>query len=152
MRHCTGVGVHHSGTEDSATSSWEVIYNYHVFKNHWRSIGYHFGVEDVYGTMALRLGRPMQYKGAHAIPLNNTHMGLVLIGNFNLYAPPKHQLNVAAQAIADLARLYKFDLNEETVMYHRDVWNTSCPGKFFPDKSDFLDRITRLYDNQTRVL
>lgn len=140
-----GVCVHHSGGKDTESSSWEAIRDWHVNHNKWAEIGYHFGVEDVAGSVLLRIGRPANVAGAHAVPLNRTHLGLCIVGNFNITEPSKHHINVAAQAIADLARFYKFKINHETIRYHRDVWNTECPGKLFLPKEEFIKIVSNAY-------
>lgn len=140
-----GVCIHHSATTDTTTSSWEAIRNHHVNINKWNEIGYHFGVEDVNGSVILRIGRPTNISGAHARPLNSTHLGLCIIGNFNLTTPSIHHLNIAAQATADISRFYKFPINFETIRYHRDVWNTDCPGNLFLPKEKFIELVRAKY-------
>lgn len=142
-----GICIHHSATTDTAASSWEAIRNHHINVNKWSEIGYHFGVEDVAGSVILRIGRPANIQGAHSPPLNRTHLGLVVVGNYNLAYPSTHHLNIAAQACADIARFYKFDINFETIRYHRDVQNTDCPGKLFLAKEVFVELVRSKYNS-----
>ncbi len=129
-----GVCVHHSLTKDSKTSSWEAIRKYHIETNGWQEIGYHFGIEDVNGSVKLRIGRPTDQAGAHALGLNSTHLGICIIGNYDIIAPSEDYLVTLGLVIADLARFYKFPINTTTIKYHNEVSHKSCPGKLFPGK------------------
>jgi N-acetylmuramoyl-L-alanine amidase len=138
-----GVCIHHSLTADGPLRNWEAIRRYHVETNKFAEIGYHFGVENVDGRVRLRIGRPHSQAGAHAKGLNTTHLGLCIVGNFDVTVPLDEHLDVAALAVADMARFHKFPVNEQTIRYHNEVHPKSCPGKLFPSKAAFLERVRR---------
>lgn len=138
-----GVCIHHSATIDSATSSWEAIRRYHVHTNGWSEIGYHFGLEAVAGSLRTRIGRPLNLPGAHTPPLNRSHIGLVVIGDFDRELPSQTRINYLALLLADLFRFYGWPLNDNTLRYHRDVDDRTCPGELFPPKSVLIDRVQR---------
>lgn len=143
MRKWSGVCVHHSSTLDSATKSWEAIYRHHIEINKWATIGYHFGVEDVDNVVGVRVGRSLNLSGAHCRPLNSSHIGLCIVGDFDKEKPSELHLEIASLLISDLAVSYQFPINEQSIMYHKDAWNTKCPGQFFPDKKEFIERINK---------
>ena len=138
-----GVCIHHSATLDGATSSWEAIRRYHVDTNGWSDIGYHYGIEDVSGILRLRIGRPVHLPGAHAPALNSSHIGICIVGNYDLDLPNLARLDDLALLIADLANTYKFDISLDTIKYHRDVADKTCPGELFPPKEVLIRMIER---------
>ncbi len=139
-----GICIHHSATADSASSSWEAIRRYHIEHNGWDEIGYHYGIEDVYGTLRMRIGRPLSIPGAHAVGLNATHIGICMVGNFDRDLPSMSRLDYLALVIADIARNYRLEISPETIKYHRDVADKTCPGYLFPPK-EVLIRMVETY-------
>ena len=143
-----GVCIHHSATRDSQTSSWEAIRNWHIHHNRWSEIGYHYGVEDVAGSLRTRIGRPLNFPGAHAPALNRSHIGLVVIGDYDRELPSQTRINYLALLIADMIRFYGWPLNEETLRYHRDVADRTCPGELFPPKEVLIARVQRCLNGE----
>lgn len=143
-----GVCIHHSSTRDTETSSWEAIRRWHVEHNGWREIGYHYGVEDVAGSLRTRIGRPLDLPGAHAPRLNRTHIGLCVIGDFDRELPSQTRINYLALLLADLFRFYGWTLNGDTLRYHRDVADNTCPGDLFPPKEVLIDRVQRCLNGE----
>lgn len=139
-----GVCIHHSATPDGASSSWEAIRRFHVQTNGWQEIGYHFGVEDVGGLVRLRIGRPLNLPGAHARGLNNSHLGICVVGDYDKQPPTDAHLDVLSLAVADLARFYGFDITDQSIRYHNEVAEKTCPGRLFPDKNALIARIRSL--------
>ena len=163
-----GICIHHSATVDSATSSWEAIRHYHInpalngktipleeynyfksrgvvagLKDPWDEIGYHYGIEDVGGTLRLRIGRPLSMPGAHARGLNKTHIGICMIGDFDRDLPSVTRLDYLALVIADIARNYRLEISPETIKYHRDVADRTCPGELFPPKEALIRMVEK---------
>ncbi len=137
-----GVCIHHSGTRDSASSSWEAIRHYHIEHNGWRDIGYHYGIEEVGDTLRLRIGRPLNLQGAHEPAYNRTHIGICLVGNFDKQRPGRDLIDITAMAVADIFRFYGIDPNEQTLRYHSDVSGKTCPGAHWPPKGVLLRLVT----------
>jgi len=129
-----GVCIHHSATADSATSSWEAIRRWHIETNGWDEIGYHYGIEDVAGSLRLRIGRPLSLPGAHAVGLNSSHIGICIVGNFDRDLPSIHRLDYLALVIADICRNYRLPVDSNSIKYHNDVSAKTCPGELFPPK------------------
>jgi len=138
-----GLVIHHSGTVDSETSSWEAIRHYHIHHNRWSESGYHFGVEDVDGIVRVRIGRPTSRQGAHEVSFNRDYLGLVIVGDFDKQPPSEIHLEIASQLIIDISRFYNFPINSDTIKYHKDAGNRTCPGRHFPEKHTFIERLHR---------
>lgn len=139
-----GICIHHSATRDSGTSSWKAIRRWHIENNGWDEIGYHYGIEDVNGALRLRIGRPLHLPGAHEPTYNRTHIGIVLIGNYDKDLPSRDRLDYLALVIADIIRNYRLELSPETLRYHRDAADKTCPGERFPPK-EVLARMVERY-------
>jgi N-acetylmuramoyl-L-alanine amidase len=121
--------LHHSGTADGPEISWAAIRKYHVESNLWLDIGYHAGVELIGTSYEVLMGRPWDRSGAHCIGQNNQSLGICLVGNFNLAAPPEAQFRVAARVVAMWCRMFEIPVTE--IWRHGSFNDTSCPGDWF---------------------
>lgn len=145
-----GIAVHHSATADSGSASWGAIRHQHVVVNKWAAIGYHFGVERIDDSAGRQhverlLGRPYYMDGAHEPKLNRTHLGVCIVGNYDLAPPPAAVWGAAVDVVAWLAMLNHLDVTAPgAVVGHREYAAKSCPGSQFD-----LQRFR--YDVQTRV-
>jgi len=139
-----GVCIHHSLTEDSDTRSWEAIRKYHIHTNGWDEIGYHFGIEDVEGRIHVRIGRPTNMQGAHAPSLNQSHIGICVVGNYDGIPPCPEYIRRLVLLIHDLSIFYKFPINYESIRFHNEVAHKTCPGKLFPAKSEIIKMVNKL--------
>lgn len=122
-----GVIIHHSaGTDDNVTRDWDAICRHHTEIKGWRPpCGYHFGFEYHQGRVRLQIGRPPQQSGAHCIPCNRTHLGIVLIGNFQETVPPPEMVSDVREFVGSLQR---GGWVGPEVLPHRNRWATLCPG------------------------
>jgi len=130
-----GICIHHSATADGEHLDTEAIRRYHVDHNGWDDIGYHAVVERVDGRVVVYPGRELRYKGAHCPPLNSTHFGLCVVGNFDTTAPDDELLRAAATWCRAIMAEYHMPL--KGLVYHCDYAVKSCPGEQFP-KAGFL--------------
>lgn len=134
--------VHHSLTKDGPTVSWEAIRKYHKEVNKWSDIGYHKGIENVNGKIAVMNGRADHIPGAHAkeMGMNHKSIGICVIGNYDLVEPPNEYLDVLKELCH--AYMVNYNIAVENVIGHREVglmagfdWRKnqykSCPGKLF---------------------
>jgi len=78
----------------------------------------------------IEFGRPIEAKGAHAMPNNGT-IGIVVIGNFNVSKPTEKQVQSLQNLVLHL--MYKFKLTPADVVGHREHQQIDkhCPGKNF---------------------
>lgn len=126
--------IHHSAV-DIDNSALEVA-RYHVDKQGWPGIGYHFlahwdGGIDYAGDI-----ETIRYNVAKR---NVEVVGICLPGNFTYHWPYPRQL----RATYDLVKYLRQLLPGVQVVGHRDIavegWSTSCPGDMWPDwKSQIL--------------
>nr|NLD41627.1 hypothetical protein [Actinomycetales bacterium] len=138
-----GVVVHHTaGTNGYSASQVPAIlrgiYYYHSVTRAWGDIGYNL-LADSYGRLwegrAGGLSQPII--GAHATGWNSNTFGISVLGDFTQTALPEAAMNALSHAIA-----WKFLLHgvnpdgtmavngatRATIVGHRDVGNTVCPG------------------------
>ncbi len=134
----TGIVIHHSATVDGIQENWSSIKEYHIKKRGWRDIGYHFGIEKVGTKLEYQIGRRLDWNGAHCVGLNQTHLGICLVGNYDEIEPAQEQYEYLSNLIIIIRKF--FDIKE--VIGHREAierlknepWK-SCPGiKFDLDK------------------
>jgi N-acetylmuramoyl-L-alanine amidase len=129
--------IHHSLTRDSGTVSWAAIRKYHVETLGYRDIGYHYGIEVVENPMdkqpsyEILMGRFPDEQGAHCPPRNRDSVGVCLIGDFDNYAVPMDQWNLAVRLCVWVKSLYPKIL-VSSILGHREAQlNRTCPGKNF---------------------
>lgn len=115
--------VHHVGSTDKDVSAAE-IHQWHL-ANGWSGIGYHYVVRKN-GT--IERGRPMDSVGAHVYGFNEKSIGIVVVGDFEQAIPKDAQLDATARLMAELCTLYKIRPATQTIVGHRDLLITACPG------------------------
>ena len=127
LRTYTGaIIVHHFGLLRGDTdASVEEIHDLHKNKNHWSGIGYHFVIHK---DGFIETGRPLECIGAHAQVNNEFTVGVALAGNYQFGRPPQAQLDSAVKLLGALCHKYKFPATDTTILGHRDVCKTTCPG------------------------
>lgn len=120
--------IHHSATADGNTNDWETIR-----KNHkelgYRDIGYHYGIENVGGSIVVQKGRLEHEQGAHAKDWNSKSIGICLVGNFQSYKPTAKQMFALKNLCKEVMGRYR--IPPERVLGHGEVNNTACPGALF---------------------
>lgn len=138
-----GAVVHHTAGSNSYSSNQvpailRGIYTYHAVSRGWGDIGYNVLV-DKYGRAweGRAGGLERAVIGAHARGVNSTTFGISVIGNYDT-------ASVSSSVVTTLQRViaWKFDLHgtsrsgtatidgarRSTILGHRDVGQTSCPG------------------------
>lgn len=123
----TAVVVHHAGMTRDEDLDVPAIHDMHL-GNGWAGIGYHFVVHK---DGFIEHGRPVYYAGAHAYQHNKYTVGICMTGNFNLGVPTKEQALATEQLVAALCKRYRIKPSKQTILGHRDLNDTSCPGDNF---------------------
>ena len=118
--------LHHTGNPVDDDLSAEQIHASHLAKD-WAGCGYHYIIRKD-GTV--ELGRPEWAIGSHAYGENYHTIGIHLCGNFEFVKPTVAQIESAAYLIGWLCEKYGLTPNDETVVGHRDLMPTACPGYF----------------------
>jgi len=144
----TGILIHHSLTKDSDSCSSEAIRRYHKTVNGWDDCGYHYIVERINGKYWPVSMRSTLYEGAHCPRVNATHLGVCLVGDFDVDTPDTEALDALLALVIGL--LEAFDLEPVNVQYHSDYSEKTCPGLQFP-QTGFLLRLANEWGRRRRV-
>lgn len=112
--------LHHSA---SSVASAEDIHRWHL-GNGWEGAGYHFLVRKDGKIYRMR---PENKIGAHASGSNYNSIGICFEGNFEVEEMSDVQVQSGKELVTYLKNKYRIN----KVQGHRDVNNTSCPGKNF---------------------
>ena len=91
----------------------------------WVGIGYHFIIRKD-GTV--EAGRPEWAIGAHAYGFNSHSIGINVAGTFDIEAPTDKQIEAVSQLVANVASDYDIPITPSSVVGHRDLMSTDCPG------------------------
>ena len=129
--------IHHIGGSNQDVSA-ATVHSWHL-ANGWCGIGYHYLIRKD-GTV--ERGRPRNAVGAHCYQENNHTVGVNIVGNFENAWPTNAQMRSAALLLADLCRLYRIRPNDRTLVGHRDLSSTLCPGQNLYDMLPDLRRET----------
>ena len=116
--------IHHIGNTNADVPAAEV-HRWHL-ANGWSGIGYHYVIRKD-GT--IERGRPREAVGAHALGQNKHTLGINIVGNFETAYPTQAQLDSASVLMAALCSLYGISPSFSTIMGHRDLNETACPGR-----------------------
>lgn len=113
--------LHHA---EASTCSPQDIHAWHK-ANGWSGAGYHFLV--LKDGKVYRL-RPEHTVGAHASGANSDSIGICFEGAYNRETMGSAQINAGRELVAYLKSKY----GVSTVLRHKDVGSTDCPGNNFP--------------------
>lgn len=114
--------VHHSAGGDVSAAT---IHGWHLNQK-WMGIGYQFVIRAD-GTV--ERGRAEWSIGSHSGPgANGDSIGICLTGNFETGRPTEAQI----ASLAELVRYLRSKYGDLSVIGHKDVMATACPGKNFP--------------------
>ncbi|MGI9023771.1 MAG: RICIN domain-containing protein [Acidimicrobiales bacterium] len=135
--------VHHTASPTNYTPAdsapyMRVIYDFHTHTNEWCDIGYNF-VVDRFGTVFEGRfgGTNRAVVGAHALNFNTGSTGVALLGTFGTDAVPSPMYNGLRSLLAWKLSIHGVNPSAvisfngrtlPTVVGHRDVNATDCPG------------------------
>ena len=117
--------VHHTGNPQDDDLSAEEINESHQDQG-WVGIGYHYVIRKD-GTV--ELGRPVWAIGAHAYDENSHTIGVHVCGNFEIGEPTPAQIESLAMLLANICTDYDLPIDRETIVGHRELMPTACPGR-----------------------
>lgn len=132
--------VHHVGGTDRDVSAAE-IHQWHL-ANGWAGIGYHFLIHK---NGMIEQGRPLYAIGAHCYGYNQTSVGICSAGDFDISFPTKNQIDSASHLIAYLCQKYGLKPDSRTVLGHRDLNQTECPGQNYYSQLEALRKKTAYF-------
>lgn len=113
--------LHHA--EASSATVWD-INDWHL-ANGWTGIGYHYYIRK---DGSVYRGRPEWALGAHAVGHNDRSIGICCEGAYMTETMPAAQLASLKALLRDIMERY----GKLTLLRHKDVNSTDCPGKNFP--------------------
>ena len=113
--------LHHAAARKCTA---EQIHSWHRTKG-WAGIAYHYFVRK---NGEVVRGRPEHTVGGHTYGKNSISLGICFEGDFQQETMPKAQMLSGAELVGELRQRYP----QAKVTGHRDVGETSCPGKYFP--------------------
>jgi hypothetical protein len=121
-RQWEGIVIHHSQTKDSQTVNWTEIFKYHTEVNGWQDIGYNFGIEKRDMEYVFCIGRSLNIAGAHTKGFNSTHLGICLVGNFDIAPPSEDQLVMLTDLVTQIIAIT--GITRQQVIAH---WESFIP-------------------------
>ena len=132
--------VHHTVTSDGGVNPAAVvraIYKYHAIDREWGDIGYNFLIDKDGRIYEGRYGGN-RVVGRHASIYSTGSVGIAMIGNFHDNHVPPAMYNTLTTLTAyqcilhsldPLGQTYLINRIVPTILGHRDVGNTLCPGQ-----------------------
>ena len=109
----------------AGTATVQGIHDQHA-RQGWGGIGYHYFI-DKDGT--IYMGRAETAIGIHATNNNQDSIGICFNGNFETDTMSMAQMSAGKELVAHLRQKYNIAIS--SVVRHKDVNATACPGKNF---------------------
>lgn len=148
-----GVVVHHTAGTNNYTPSqvpaiMRGIYAFHVNGRKWNDIAYNVLVDKwgrIWEGRAGGLENPVA--GAHTLGYNGYTMGVSMLGDYQRATPSTAALDSVARIIAYKSGIHEFAPNgvtnlfgtrRPTVVGHRNVGQTTCPGTYLYAKLPWI--------------
>lgn len=140
MRKIDLIVIHHTATDYQANETdtdGEKIFESIKRQHHERAVkegwgdnyvmDYHFVVGR---TGKVFVGQPVEQVAFHCgnYAKNLTSIAVCFLGNLEKYPPSKEQIDAGVKLVQELVG----DYNVKTILKHKDIVNTDCPGKYFP--------------------
>jgi len=123
--------IHHTAADDSTPIDPPAvirgIYYFHTVTRGWGDIGYNYLV-DQYGNIYEGRRGGLGVVAAHALGSNYGSVGISVLGNYMNDYPADDTLTSLASLISFVNQQTGVPLNSNTVLGHRDVDATACPG------------------------
>ena len=133
--------IHHAGLSVDKDSTAEEIHQFHREVRGWAGIGYHYIIRK---SGDIEQGRWPSLVGAHSQDNNENSVGICLAGNFDLAKPSRAQMDAVKELAAWLCQEYGLDpMKKGVIVGHRDLNDTSCPGKNLYPRLDEIRRYCR---------
>lgn len=130
--------IHHAGMTRNEDISLKAIHQMHL-DNGWAGVGYHF---IVHKNGVIEHARPIERVGAHAYKHNRYTVGICMTGNLDIGVPTIEQTLATEKLVAALCYQYDITPSNETIVGHRDLCDTDCPGyNFYPRMPELIQNV-----------
>ena len=153
--HKTKIVIHHTATDydpnwtiEDVKSQLQKIYKYHTLNRNFGDIWYNFLIDQMWNIYEWRAGGQWAV-WMHVSSNNISTVWISLMWNFEKESPTEAQLSALINLTTALAKLYNIDPNgtsytfqintnkepyvvakkNNTIIWHKDIAATSCPGK-----------------------
>ena len=136
--------IHHTGNAVDDDLSAAEIDASHKGQG-WTCIGYHYVIRKD-GTV--EVARPHWTVGAHAYGHNSHTIGIHVCGNFEEAEPTAAQIESTAMLIANLCTDYGLPIDRDSIVGHRELMSTACPGRNLYEMMDTVVGKANFYANQ----
>lgn len=136
--------IHHTGNAVDDDLSAAEIDASHKGQG-WTCIGYHYVIRKD-GTV--EVARPHWTVGAHAYGHNSHTIGIHVCGNFEEAEPTAAQIESTAMLLANLCADYGLSIDRDTIVGHRELMATACPGRNLYEMMDTVVGKANFYANQ----
>jgi hypothetical protein len=145
--------VHHTATSNNYSDARAVIrsmYRYHTQSLGWKDLGYNIVIDragNVYEGRKGGLDRGVV--GAHASGFNRGSFGVSVIGNYEAANPTQASMRALEDVIAWQSSVYgihpqgttdRDGVRRSTIVGHRQVGQTACPGRIMNQLQDIRAR------------
>ena len=101
----------------------------HMDANGWADLGYNLLVDRQGRVYEGRAGGPHRaVVGAHARGANARSTGIAVIGDFSRQPPPEAALAALVRLLAWKLSVHGLSARGDTIVGHREVGETQCPG------------------------
>jgi hypothetical protein len=141
--------VHHTaianaGDDRTSEEKMRALYEMHANGRGWGDIGYHYVIGHDGKIFEGKAGGDYVV-GGHVYCGNVGTVGIALMGNFELELPTQSQMRALQWLIANLESKYGIDPDgtaffhgkeRPTVVGHRDLLSTDCPGYYVAETMD----------------
>jgi N-acetylmuramoyl-L-alanine amidase len=125
MRKIDKIIVHCSATPEGRNVLISEVKRWHVEERGWSDIGYHFVIEL---DGSVRIGRPIEIKGAHSKGNNHDSIGVCYIGGVDLDMKSKDtRTECQKESLVNLLTELK-DTYGGNIYGHRDFSDKDCPS------------------------
>ena len=125
MRKINKIIIHCSATPENRNVLISEVKKWHVKERGWSDIGYHFVIEL---DGSVRIGRPIERKGAHSRGNNKDSIGVCYIGGVDSQMNSKDtRTECQKESLVNLLTDLK-DTYGGTVYGHRDFSKKDCPS------------------------
>ena len=130
--------IHHAGMSRNEDMSLKSIHQLHL-DNGWAGVGYHF---IVHKNGVIEHARPIERVGAHAYKHNRYTVGICMTGNLDIGVPTLEQTLATEKLVAALCFQYDIAPSRKTIVGHRDLCDTACPGyNFYPRMPELIQNV-----------
>ncbi len=120
----------------------------HINNRHFADIGYHYLIDR---NGKLYKGRDENRQGAHALDHNSDSIGINLMYGTEDETVTDASLQKLVELLAGLCQKYKIVPHRKTIIGHKDVCSTVCPGIIYPHIKEIIQSVDDKLDSTFSV-